>query len=85
MTPSIDEDDVRCINCQYWLTLENYQGSCHRRAPLPMVAENIRSTTEYRGQWPITGAEDWCGDFGPNTTLLKEYLEHSEKRVKTAE
>ena len=85
MTPNIDIDDIRCIHCQFWLGLENYQGSCHCKAPSPMVAEHIRSTTEVKAQWPITGAEDWCGDFSPNATLLKEYLEHSGKRSKGTE
>lgn len=77
MTPSIDEGDVRCVNCHFWLGLENYQGSCHRSAPMAMVAEHIRATTEYKAQWPITSAEDWCGEFQPNAHLLREYLEHS--------
>ena len=82
MTPNIDDDDVRCVNCRYWLGLGNYRGSCHRKAPSPKVAENIRSTTEFKAQWPITGAEDWCGDFDPTAQLLKEYLEHSDSKSK---
>ena len=81
MTPNIDDDDVRCVNCRYWLGLESYRGSCHRCAPRPMVAERIRSTMEFSAQWPITGAEDWCGDFQPTAQLIKEYLEHSTQRT----
>ncbi len=80
MTPNIDEDDIRCVNCRYWLGLESSRGSCHRRAPAPMVAEHIRSTTECKAQWPLTGAEDWCGDFAPTTQLLREYLACSPQK-----
>jgi hypothetical protein len=50
---------TRCSNCYSWEELEDHQrGRCRRHAPTP-------SLSGLEALWPITRADDWCGQFEP--------------------
>lgn len=48
-----------CAKCAYW---EEATSHCHRHAPVS-VTFKVDEKTEYQTQFPVTQADDWCGDF----------------------
>jgi len=58
-------DDEACVTCRYWRNLGrdkvgDLEGYCRRRAPQAWMGPDNRSE---RPQWPLTGADDWCGEW----------------------
>ena len=50
-----------CAICKYWLPLEEngFQGQCRCHAPRPEVTDSVHVLAV----WPVTNAQDWCGEF----------------------
>jgi hypothetical protein len=60
----MSEQRGRCSRCVYWKPRAGVEkeGSCCKHAPMPVV-QAPRSTLFVT--WPITMADDWCGEFRP--------------------
>lgn len=54
--------DARCDKCVFWNLLGPFGGYCRKHAPV--IVQNPGPTS----QWPITGPDDFCGDFTPTAT-----------------
>ncbi len=57
------ETKPACVKCRYWQPV-TADGECRRRAPQAVVL-NIDEGTKFESHFPITAAEDWCGEFEP--------------------
>jgi hypothetical protein len=70
-----------CFTCRWWERNEGNINSfssarCHRRAPIPTFSTFVQ-TEDVNGEeerawsgytqsiWPVTEADDWCGDHMP--------------------
>jgi hypothetical protein len=51
-----------CQACAYWKNTESMSGECHRHAPQAIVF-NVENGLKFESHFPLTAAEDWCGDF----------------------
>jgi hypothetical protein len=59
---SVFKGQQRCVNCLYWQTVPlTYAdaGHCHRFAP------------DSSG-WPVTGKDEWCGEFQSKRPRMSE-------------
>ncbi|MEM1057728.1 MAG: hypothetical protein AAGK14_00650 [Verrucomicrobiota bacterium] len=54
-------DTKTCDKCAYWAA-SGTEGHCHRHAPVS-VTFKVDDRTEFASQFPVTKADDWCGDF----------------------
>jgi len=59
-----------CSQCRFWRQRgpEGGEGECRRYPPQ-------LSHDDGRGSWPITLANDWCGDFAPLADARRQYIE----------
>ena len=48
--------DVSCVSCAFYQNDAEGDGYCRRHSPLPSPKEEI-------SRWPVTTADDWCGDY----------------------
>ncbi|HWL68280.1 MAG TPA: hypothetical protein VNS22_07820 [Geminicoccus sp.] len=48
-----------CNSCRFWHKPET---QCRRNAPLPVNSSQGKQTL-----WPVTAAQDWCGEYQPKT------------------
>ena len=46
--------------------MEDSHGECRRHAP-QTVAFEVDDEVKFESKFPVTAAEDWCGDFTPKT------------------
>ena len=54
----LKSDERRCATCAYWQQgHENNHGECRNKPPTP---------ASFHGIWPLTGANDWCGQHYPH-------------------
>jgi hypothetical protein len=53
-----------CGSCTYWNELGDTRGECRRHAP-QTVAFEVDEEVKFESMFPMTAAEDWCGDFYP--------------------
>jgi hypothetical protein len=51
-----------CANCAFWDASNESEGSCRRSAPQTVVFE-ISSKQSVKTVFPVTSADDWCGEF----------------------
>lgn len=51
-----------CANCKSWNSKGSDQGECRRHAPQMIVFE-IDDETKIESRFPVTSADDWCGDY----------------------
>ncbi len=57
-----------CENCVFWEPIFDEDGRysptgfCRKGAPVP-VPQPMKGAAEFRGVWPVTDADDWCGEF----------------------
>jgi len=51
-----------CTNCQHWEKKTENSGECRRHAP-QTIAFQVDADTKIESRFPMTAAEDWCGDF----------------------
>jgi hypothetical protein len=58
--------NVSCASCVFWDPLEPGAkwGDCRARCPTP--------DPNGIGQWPMTDADDWCGDHSTPRTPTEE-------------
>jgi DNA-directed RNA polymerase alpha subunit len=63
----------RCGKCRFWVEGEHVgqpeQGRCHRNAPQcvpPILGDDDELLHQLEGRWPITAANEWCGEFRPD-------------------
>ena len=61
-----NQHDASCDTCPFWKpwNRQRYKaevGSCRRNPPVGRYEEQI-VTTSFRGHWPTTHDEDWCGE-----------------------
>lgn len=59
-----------CETCRFWRILGavNEPKKCHSTAPSP-------SLTEGKAKWPITGKEEWCGEYEHEDKAAKKVRE----------
>ena len=54
---------VVCAACKHWNKIDSAdKGECRRHAPQSLVF-TIDSKTRFESRFPVTAANDWCGDF----------------------
>ena len=51
-----------CAACVHWNKMEDDHGECRRHAP-QTVAFEVDDEVKFESMFPVTAAEDWCGDF----------------------
>ena len=54
-----------CLGCRYWKRTDN-RGECRAHPPIPILqwkAVLDVSVTVAETAWPLTFADDWCGEF----------------------
>jgi hypothetical protein len=51
-----------CESCSYWKNLEDNHGECRRHAP-QTIAFEVDDEVKFESMFPVTSADDWCGDF----------------------
>jgi hypothetical protein len=51
-----------CSACAFWNPLEDGHGECRRHAP-QTVAFEVDDEMQFETMFPVTAADDWCGDF----------------------
>jgi len=51
-----------CKDCTFWNPQAKDQGQCRRHAP-QLVAFEVDERVKFESKFPVTKAEDWCGDF----------------------
>ncbi|MES2995575.1 MAG: hypothetical protein V4733_02070 [Verrucomicrobiota bacterium] len=51
-----------CGQCVHWNDLEDDMGECRRHAP-QTVAFEVDEEVKFESMFPVTAADDWCGDF----------------------
>lgn len=59
---STDTDTQTCSACKYWNDKSQGEGECRVRAPQTMVFK-VDEETQFETRFPVTKAEDWCGEF----------------------
>ncbi len=67
----------RCETCRFWVPASS---ECRRRAPAvvgrpaapPSAAGSPDPTHGAAGAWPVTTADQWCGEWAPPTTQAKD-------------
>ncbi len=55
----------RCDRCEWWRKIRDDAGDCVTRSPVPIV-ERVKGAPlldEVWGVWPMTAADDWCGQY----------------------
>jgi len=57
-----DIQNKTCSACAYWKDTDGTQGECRVRPPQAM-AFTIDHETKFETRFPVTKAEDWCGEF----------------------
>ncbi len=66
------ESDDGCTTCRFWAAIGEEGsglGECRRYAPAPFPRSvlNIKrldaDAPEHDAMWPVTGMDDWCGDW----------------------
>lgn len=60
MDTSIPKTAPNCLACRWWQKRNSVCGSCRRMPPV--------RTEEGEGFWPMTGRNDWCGEFCTGTS-----------------
>ncbi|MBB5352717.1 hypothetical protein HNR46_002965 [Haloferula luteola] len=55
-----------CADCIHWNSSDEGEGECRRHAP-QMIAFEVDDEVVLESRFPMTAAEDWCGDFEPGT------------------
>ena len=51
-----------CSACKHWNSQSSNEGECRRHSP-QALAFVVDSETKYESRFPVTKANDWCGDF----------------------
>lgn len=51
-----------CEACAFWNKLEDEAGECRRHAPQTISFE-VDDEVKFESMFPVTGSDDWCGDF----------------------
>lgn len=51
-----------CSACKYWNKQSDAQGECRVRPP-QTVTFKVDEETKFETVFPVTKAEDWCGEF----------------------
>ena len=55
------KEGVACSKCWYWHTTDDTSGQCRANPPISIPDVGHAKV----GQWLVTSAEDWCGNFKP--------------------
>jgi hypothetical protein len=61
----------RCDSCRYWDLVDtdpSPDGECHRHAPTVMLCQLTGESPRdagYHCVWPLTWADEWCGEWEP--------------------
>ena len=55
--------EPRCEACRFWHKTYTAEGQC--RAHVPVITAGTSA-------WPITVASDWCGEYDPRPSVLRE-------------
>ena len=70
-----EEWDI-CMHCSFWhecQELKGARGECRRTPPrVPLIITMYAQNREFRREFPITNAKDYCGGFEPKFKLTKD-------------
>ena len=67
----------RCDACRFWEVMDdepleepdNREGLCKRHPPVPVALPDVvTGDWEVMGRWPLTIADDWCGEYQSHVT-----------------
>ena len=61
------QDYENCGHCRFWLAISGGMGECQCHAPRPGLAPPEGKPFSVR--FPLTGAEEFCGEFQQSTTF----------------
>ena len=53
-----------CAACANWNQKSDAEGECRAHAPQTVVFQ-VDDDTRFETRFPVTKAEDWCGDYRP--------------------
>lgn len=59
---TIDTTQSTCNACAFWKDTGADSGEC-RVNPPQAIAVNIDAQTRIETKFPVTAADDWCGEF----------------------
>lgn len=62
-----------CLNCRYW-SGQREKGECRRFAPRATIGQldpDVRYSNPEMAGWPVTRADDGCGEFVPGDAAEK--------------
>lgn len=62
MTEAIQSQSTACQKCAFWKPTVDAKGECRRNAPQSVVFA-VDETTQFETRFPLTEADDWCGEF----------------------
>lgn len=71
----------RCDTCRFWqrgndigqVTSDDHdEGWCRRHAPHVAAPKEGSHSAEYEARWPVTWANDWCGEYMRAPRTAKE-------------
>ncbi len=62
MTTSTKADIKTCSACRYWNEQSDNEGECRVRPP-QAISFRVDEETHFETVFPVTKAEDWCGEF----------------------
>ncbi|RRJ94547.1 hypothetical protein Ga0100231_009480 [Opitutaceae bacterium TAV4] len=51
-----------CASCAHWKSTAPAKGECRRHAPQSILFK-VEAGVQYEAKFPVTKAEDWCGDY----------------------
>lgn len=51
-----------CSECAFWNSKGSDQGECRVRPPQAMMFQ-VDAETKFETRFPVTAAQDWCGEF----------------------
>lgn len=57
----------RCELCRFWNSEADDAGFCQRYPPTVLHNSTARTVAT---EWPVTAADDWCGEFRPRDTAV---------------
>ena len=60
---SRDNETPTCGNCRFWDERSGGDGYCRRHPPRPQVVRLLEADTDRYAVFPVTAAEDWCGEL----------------------
>jgi len=76
---------MRCDECKWWESSVGEEGFCRRNAPIPMGVfdKSAFAHGEIRGMWPMSNADDWCGEFQAKSHVQNERQDSEPEQLES--